>query len=680
MKILLLSAVVMFGSFAWGQSPPELNIDDYEMTRRTLTNDEKMDMYLRLIENFIGWAETSGNYVDSESLEAGGGFFEGKGRGVDWSRGNSNMAISYALLLTERPEQKLFTIYDIPREQLMDHARKAIRSLCIANKNFSGHQPSDRTWGGPAWQTGLSFIGCAWAAHLLEKQLDRETLDMVREVAGIEADLMDKEIPNRRFRDTGAEDCAWNTAFLAFVANKYADDERAEHWDYLAKKWGMNAISIGPDSEDETILDGRPVKQWVVSENLHPDLTLENHGFWSVGYQVSSQHFGEAAAAYKAFGNEVPEVYFHHSREIWDNVTGVLFLWDGSMFFPHGQDWAWKVYSYVEYPAWQATFGENPYASAYESRAMQMILGRQMAGKTGELLVFDFGNQTVKPKRWSFAYLMHKYAPSKSLPFEKADEHSHGVYHYEFNKIMVHRAPEKCVSVSWHPHSQAIFIFPEGDSTFTDPPFFFPNDRFSATPQIKIAGAEEGHKVAVKPELINYETLCDNEGMSVSLKRTFDDVLEQYITVVSMPDESVLYCTAFHALKDASVEISPLFAMRGDAPPGFEEPIVQTRGDNWLNISDHIGFISIDSLPENIPAEQIYVTDSQMLETNADQWFLQTAVVAYPRQKQEETEAFAESLSLLKPAKKGRFALKFKSSSGDNVVEVSLTEGQCLVK
>ena len=106
---------------------------------------------------------------------------------------------------------------------------------------------------------------------------------------------------------------------------------------------------------------------------------------WSVGYQFSQQHFGEAALAYRLFGKATPAALAHHADEMWRNVTSSLFLWDGDILYPHGQDWSWKVYSSIEYLCWLNCCRRNRAAGAVESRAVQMIYRRQLALGTGDL-------------------------------------------------------------------------------------------------------------------------------------------------------------------------------------------------------------------------------------------------------------------------------------------------------
>ncbi|NLE37616.1 MAG: hypothetical protein GX621_06280, partial [Pirellulaceae bacterium] len=358
MSLIRFASLALLLPFVWFLSPmaegqtPRLHADAFSLQAETLRPDRMRENYLQLIENFVGWSEHLGTFVESDEQEPGGGYFEAAGRGVDWPRGNSNLCLAYALLLEEFPDRRRFSIYEIPREQLEDHLRRALRTVCLANKNSSRHKPAKHVWGGPSWQSSLGMIGLAWAAHLREKHLDEDTLALVRELTWREADHLEKKIPSGNQGNTQSEDCTWNTPLLAFAANKHADHPRAARWDELCKQWAINALSTKDDARSTELVDGRPLGEWIVSENVYPDLTIENHQMWSVGYQCSSQLFGEGALAYRVFGRPVPEAYSHHADRMWRDVTSVLFLWDGDILFPTGQDWSWKVYSSMEYLSW----------------------------------------------------------------------------------------------------------------------------------------------------------------------------------------------------------------------------------------------------------------------------------------------------------------------------------------
>lgn len=680
-KSLLLAFVsLLWGATAWcADGSPRLGADSFALRAETLRPEQMQEIYLRLIENFVGWTERSGRFVESDQQEPSGGYFEAAGSGVDWPRGNSNLCVAYALLLAEFPDRQTFSIYEIPRRQLEDHLRRAVRTLCLSNKNSSRHKKAKHVWGGPAWQSTLGTIGPAWAAHLYEKRLDADTLALVREIVVKEADHLEKPIPSGTRDNTMSEDCTWNTPVLAFAANKYADHPRAARWDELCKKWALNALSTKRDATSKELIDGRPLSEWIVSENVWPDLTIENHGFWSVGYQCSSQTFGEGVLAYRVFGRPVPQAYFHHADQMWRDVTSTLFLWDGDILFPQGQDWNWKVYNTSAYLCWLHCCRQNAAAGALESRAIQMVYRRQLAIGTGDLGAayspkLDFGNQTTKPKAWAFCYLMHKYFDEpEPVALEVADREANGVHVYPHIGVAIHRAPTKCVSVSWRPGRQPIYVLSEGNTTFTDPPFFFPYDKDSGRAVVTVEGTPKTRPGQNAPVLERAVATHQGKGMEVVYRKPWPGGVTQYIYVASLPDEATVYCTAFRAWRDATVTIGPLFPLRTAAPPGFEKPVRQHRGPRWLNMSDHVGFVSTDPLPVTIPTDRFFLTDKRAYKVKGGQWFGRAAVAVFSRQSHEETAAAAARVHLRDDAP-GKMTVAMESSTGPSVLAVDFAK------
>jgi hypothetical protein len=139
-----------------------LDPHDFRLTRKTLKPLERQAIYLELIENFIGYAEYAGRFTSSNTLEPGAGYFDAAGSGVTWFRGNSNLCIAYAVLLSNCADREEFTKHKIPRSVLLGHLRKTIRSLCLSNKNCSKHVAESHSWGGPSWQAAFGILAAAW--------------------------------------------------------------------------------------------------------------------------------------------------------------------------------------------------------------------------------------------------------------------------------------------------------------------------------------------------------------------------------------------------------------------------------------------------------------------------------------------------------------------------------------
>ncbi len=645
----------------------------FTLRSETLTSAECQAIYLKLIENFAGWAEA--HWEENPVHEPGGGRFAASGAGVRWARGNSNLCIVYAVLLDAYPHRTHFTVKHIPRAQMEDHLRRTLRFLCLGYREDQTGKSDDVVMG-PGWQISLDFIGAVWAAHLFESRLDAETIQLVRQTACAIANSLDKEIPSRRFGDTGSEDGAWNGPFLAFVANKYASDPRAGTWDERAKKWTYNTLSRGADARDETLMDGRPLKDWIVSENVHPDLTIENHDMWSTGYQIQCQFFLEGELAYRLFGRPVPQAFSFHADEMWNKVTRALYLWDGDMLLPTGQDWGWKAYIDMQYMSWMRNYHGHPEAAAYESRALQMIYKRQLAVGTGGFGTLNFGNNTAGAKRWCFSYLGHKYAEeSPTATMEAAYEKSLGVYQFPFVKTLIHRAPEKVVTISYHDHLQPIYVLPEGNTTFENPPFFIPFDRYFGGATVTEKGAEPTNQTGFaatnggweKVDLIDLQTGA-NTLHAVYTRQHLSGVI-QWVGIASLPNEATLIVTEFQASRPGTYRIENPLPFRADTIQGFPMNMDVRQGTHWVNWTNHLGFVSTAPLPPGLKEGVFAAAETQDYSVQAGERFGRLAVVVYARQRHQKTKSAANTLRF-EPVAKGKVAVRMKSSGGIARVEL----------
>lgn len=654
--------------------PVALDPSSFSMTSQTLTSAETVEHSLNILENFVALAEQ--HWEANPTFEPNGGRFKASGSGVKWARGNGNIALVYAVLLKGRPDQQFFSNAKIPRAQLEDHLVRTVRFIAQSYSEESGRD-SGTTWG-PGWQVALEGAFSLWASVLQEDLFDAETLALLEKSATAAADSLDKTIPVQMHGDSKSEDGTWNTVLLALVANRYADDPRAEKWDMLAKKWAMNALSRPQDLQEIALIDGKLVNEWVVGANVFPDLTIENHNMWSTGYQIQCQFFTEGMLAYTLFGQDAPEAYAYHQQEMWDNVTKALYLWDGDMMLPTGQDWAWKAYNNTQYLTMMRLFFDRPEAGAFESRAIQMMLKRQLAVGTGGFATLNFGFSTVSPKRLAFTCLAHMMKPEpkgQSISMKDAYPSTEGSFVFPYVKVGIHRTEQKCVSVSWHHLFQPIYVFPEGDSTYTSPPFFIPYDRFGGGVTLTEEGVDpktwdqkfkksRGWKACELVDVEQTDTTLD----AVYVRHHVSGIL-QMVGVASLADEATVIVTEFIAEKDGTYGIEKLLSQSANTIQGFPLDLQVTRGTNWINWTDHLAFVSTEPLPNELPKGTFYAAKDRLFTVKAGEAFGRTAVAIYARQPNEKTKAISSLLRFV-DAPKGNVAVELESSSGKN--EVSL--------
>jgi hypothetical protein len=504
-------------------------------------HDAAARQYLSLLENFAGWTEQHWN----ESEQS----YDAAGAGVTWARGNGDVCIVYAVLLTARPHQSAFSPRKIPRGTMLDHVRRTLRSLCLRNKNCTdpkAHRPP--VWGGPSWQAGLETEHWVVAANLLADHLDARTKALVRQVATAEADLAIKDIPSASPGNTAADDCVWNAGILGVAAAFYDDDPRAAQWDEWAKRWALNTEARETDRDSRRLVDGKPLGQWLVSTNVYPDLTLENHGFWDLPYQVSFAALVEPALAYHLRGKKIPEAFYLHAREEGENVLAWMTLTDGDLLCPQGLDWAERDVQHSWAFAELGTLLDVGWARAAEARCLKLLTQRQTRFGDGSLHALDFGYQTDLACCWSYSYLLHRYfgKPDASVTFPEPT----GSKLFPFVSVGVFRTPDLVSSVTWFRSRQAVMVVPNRAEALGDDPSFTAYNPRSGLGWLSLAGEKKlrGFQILGDPRLRQ-----DQDALNVSFRRQIPGVARQEIGYCALSSGPVLVFSKWRALKDLEV-------------------------------------------------------------------------------------------------------------------------------
>ena len=402
-------------------------------------------------------------------------YYDAVGSGVSQPRGAGDIAFAYVTLLAARPDQATFG--GVPREALVDHTVQSIRHEALTS-SLSG--ASYGRWGKGSWQASLETAGWAFAAWRLWDLLDDDTRALVRRVVTGEANiLLGKALASGEWGDTGAEDNAWNSTTPALAAVMFPDDPNAAAWEETASRLAMNASSTAADATSDELVDGRPVRDWMGSVNLHPDLSMENHGFFNPIYQqVTHVEIGEAAIAYAAAGRPLPQALSFRTAVIWDEILGRLATDEGDLAQPAGQDWVSKDFQHLDYLAILATRFQRPDASVLEARALALVAQRQAAQADGAVLgQAQVGYESMLVKRMASVWWNHHLfgpAPEPSADeFAAARARTSGVKQFPYSDFVAGRLGSAFASMSWSSARPVALLVPNGAAFPADPVFSY---------------------------------------------------------------------------------------------------------------------------------------------------------------------------------------------------------------
>lgn len=539
--------------------------------------------YLQLLENFAGWAEQHWN----EKEQA----YNAKGAGVTWARGNGDVCIVYAVLLTEMPDKPTFSPRQVPLEVMLDHVRRTLRSLCLRNKNCTDAERAKRpTWGGPSWQAALETEHWVMTARLLDGQLDDRLKALVRQVATAEAKAAMKKIPEGELGNTAADDCSWNAGLLGVMAAVYADDPQAPEWDEWAKRWALNTESRAPDRTSDRVIDGKPLRDWLVSTNAYPDLTVENHDFWNPPYQTCFAALIEPIIAHRVCGRKIPEAFSAHAREEGDGILKWLTLADGDLLCPQGFDWAERDVQHSWAFTELGTLLDMAWAREAERRCLSLLMRRQAAFGDGALHANDFGYETDLACCWTYSYLLHKYFGKPDAPAEFEEFAASKIFPYV--KVGVYRTPDMVSSVTWFRTRQAVMVVPNNAKALGDDPSL---TAFRATPD---SGQNSGlgylkldDKRAFPVSKVEGEPILDQagDGLTVSFNRVIPEVAVQQVGYCALPGGEVLVFSKWKAAKDLAVATlvdHPFYWV--DIPGFLPTRVVKSVGENAWSIDGNL--------------------------------------------------------------------------------------------
>ena len=279
------------------------------------------------------------------------------------------------------------------RELLRERALRALR-FSLASHVSGDHHCSDGDKWGHTWISGLGIERMMHGVEALDEHLTDADRAGVRRMMISEANwlLTDLEVTGTKWAADGGnrpESNLWNGAILARAGFMCPDDPRVGDWMEKAHRFLLNGISIEADATDETVIAGRPLREWHVGPNFFPHYALDHHGYLNVGYMViclsniAIFHF-----ACKTAGWEAPPDLYHHAGDLWRLVKRLIFA-DGRLIRIGGD--TRQRYCYCQdylLPTllWAADWAGDAHAAELEAGQIKLIRIEQDFNGDGSFL------------------------------------------------------------------------------------------------------------------------------------------------------------------------------------------------------------------------------------------------------------------------------------------------------
>jgi len=229
----------------------------------------------------------------------------------------------------------------ISRFDLLDKLHKGLAWVCSCH--VTGDKDADafldRGRWGENWHSSLWASMLGMIAVLAEPVLDEGEQIRIREIVAHEADRFTGVTPpSGRSGDSRAEDNAQDVMLLAWAINICPHHPHNSQWEETLKNWAVNIGSSVHDGADHSEYFGTSVAKAVVTRNLYPDFTAEEHGFFHPDALSYGAWITLATAAY-AFQRRNPPSYL--SRKCHQQVFDILVRFcmpNGLLFSPGGHD------------------------------------------------------------------------------------------------------------------------------------------------------------------------------------------------------------------------------------------------------------------------------------------------------------------------------------------------------
>jgi len=592
--------------------------DSFATLDNMISEQELLTLYLSSVERHVSYAESlwhdysavlphTGYFGDGTSGNTANRItYFGDGTSIVYGiRTAADYAYMYAFLYITSQQAKFS---GSPKSFIKEHAIETIRYLANTHKSVGEANCADGQQWGLVWESALWSTRFGMAAWMLWDELDADIQSKVQTVIVNEADLIaSREPPFAEYINTYAEENGWDSNIVSLAASMFPDNPKSLTWDFKAREYMMNTLSVAYDLSDTTVVAGWTVSEWVHGANLHPDYTVENHGIFHPVYNmVTLNELGNSAVSYAYGGKDVPITIEHHVLDVWGNVLKAIVLADGEWAYPNGLDWMIHDYEHLPAFAWLATYFKDPAAAMLERRLAQYMTTRQSLQDDGSFFgrLNDIAElrESVQAARVVDSYLYHQFwgpSPDKVVSWEELEQTQLGTHLFEYCGIALHRTAAKVATFSWLNRIMGLVI-PQSKSYLNAPYVTLPYEK-------SFVGSREVIGVSPDMSLITYTVQLDNNWFATtgSLAEN-ESTITHHLSFVSFPGHSVVYMEQLLAASTIQITVEhgiPL-GIEMDAMSGLTRTIyaennmfvsdgteIITVPGEWTNLDDRLGMI-----------------------------------------------------------------------------------------
>lgn len=229
----------------------------------------------------------------------------------------------------------------VPRQRCEDMLRRGIEWAC--QTHVTGTRDVEafcmrKRWGGN-WQSGLWTSILTIAAFYARAYISDGLWKDVLRVLAWEADRFTGVFPPTGCEyDTKCEENAQDALVITWAAALMPSHAHIAAWKHSEALWATNIATTVFDKARHTRLHTSSRARMVHTCTLYPDMTAENHGFFSPSVLSYTAWVALAMSAYHCTAQSVPD-YFHTTahRDTFDTLL-TFCLPNGLLYTPGGSD------------------------------------------------------------------------------------------------------------------------------------------------------------------------------------------------------------------------------------------------------------------------------------------------------------------------------------------------------
>lgn len=269
----------------------------------------------------------------------------------------------------------------------------AIRGVALTHLQ---HKSGGYSWGALEssshdWQSIYWASSCAGAAWMLWDRMHPSTKALVVKMMEYEANRFASPTTNlpadywrnrngklkhaEGWGDSKAESNGWIARGLVVAQAMMPEHPNAARWREKASEFMVSSYTRPSDLENTTLVDGKPVKDWIDGYNTFEDGVLLNHDRAHPAYMTAHAFTYSTVVDASLAGHYIPQSSFFNEQVTWDAMTRLVFktgedkygtgpnrppggtiyhkkadgTLDATPYFPNGNSWVENPQADVDY-------------------------------------------------------------------------------------------------------------------------------------------------------------------------------------------------------------------------------------------------------------------------------------------------------------------------------------------